>query len=113
MQEPSNQERSRAPVFRRELPGGGYVVIGIERPTGDRPVARTWVWVERRVSDGRVVTATADGREADAPIIGSVDGDEQSAAFTEMYRLAADNAAVARGLMQWRASRAPSIQRAD
>lgn len=97
-------------------------MIGIERPTGDRPVARTCVWVERRASDGRPVTATADerqtdatggGREADAPIIASVDGDEQSAAFTEMYRLAADNAAVARGLMQWRASRAPSIQQAD
>jgi hypothetical protein len=108
MQEQSNLERSRAQVFRRELPGGGYVVIGIERPTGDRPVARTCVWVERRTSDGRQT-----GREADAPMIASVDGDEQSAAFTEMYRLAADNAAVARGLMQWRASRQQTIQRAD
>ena len=54
----------------------------------------------------------AAGREADAPLIASVDGDEQSAAFTEMYRLAADNAAVARGLMQWRA-RERSIHRAD
>ena len=113
MQKQSGQERSRAQVFRRELPGGGYVVIGVERPTGDRPVARTCVWVERRASDGRQTDATGDGREADAPLIASVDGDEQSAGFTEMYRLAADNAAVARGLLQWRATRENSIQRAD
>lgn len=104
MQEQSEQERSRAQVFRRELPGGGYVVIGVVRPTGDRQVARTCVWVERRPSDGR---------QADAPLIASVDGDERSAAFTEMYRLAADNAAVARGLMRWRAAREQLVQRAD
>jgi hypothetical protein len=98
MQEQANQERTRAQVFRRELPGGGYVVIGIERPTSDRAVPRTCVWVERREADGRPSTQ-------DAPVIASVDGDERSAAFTEMYRLAADNAAVARGLMQWRATR--------
>ena len=95
------QERTvrspRAPVFRRELPGGGYVVIGVERPTADRAIPRTCVWVERRENDDR----NAD--YAEAPLIAAVDGDEQSSGFTEMYRLAADNAAVARGLMQWRA----------
>jgi len=79
-------------------------VIGVVRPTGDREVARTCVWVERR---------TPDGRQADAPLIASVDGDELSPGFTDMYRLAADNAAVARGLMQWRALREQSIHRAD
>jgi hypothetical protein len=98
MQEQSNQERPRAQVFRRELPGGGYVVIGIERPTGDRAVPRTCVWVERREADGRQSSVQ------DAPLIASVEGDERSAAFTDMYRLAADNAAVARGLMQWKAT---------
>jgi hypothetical protein len=106
MQEQSGQERSRAQVFRRELPGGGYVVIGIERPTTDRAVPRTCVWVERRGGDDR-----QSGHEP--PIIASVDGDERSAAFTDMYRLAADNAAVARGLMQWRANNASPAQRAD
>src|SRR3954471_8044007 len=80
-------------VFRRELPGGGYVVIGVERPTTDRAVARTWVWVERRTDGWQP--------QGDAPIIASVDGDEASPGFTDMYRLAADNAAIARGLMQW------------
>ena len=101
------ESSARAPVFRRELPGGGYVVIGVERPTRDRTVARTCVWVERREDDDR----NAD--YADAPLIAVVDGDERSAGFTEMYRLAADNAAVARGLMQWRAKNGPTVSRAD
>jgi hypothetical protein len=105
------QERSeqvpRAPVFRRELPGGGYVVIGVERPTGDRAVPRTCVWLERRVDDER------NAEYKDAPLIAVADGDETSAGFTEMYRLAADNAAVARGLMQWRAQQRPLAGRGD
>ena len=105
------QERSdkapRAPVFRRELPGGGYVVIGVERPTPDRAVPRTCVWLERRAGDDR------NAEYKDAPLIAVADGDETSAGFTEMYRLAADNAAVARGLMQWRAKNSPSVSRAD
>jgi hypothetical protein len=106
MNERPNQELPRAQVFRRELPGGGYVVIGVEPPAGDRSVARTCVWVERRESSDRT-----SGHEA--PVIATADGDERSAGFTEMYRLAADNAAVARGLMQWRATKADTIQRAD
>ena len=104
MQGQPGQDRQRAQVFRRELPGGGYVIIGVERPTADRSVARTCVWVERRPNDDR---------PGDAPLIASADGDESSAGFTEMYRLAADNAAVARGLMQWRAAREKSVPRAD
>jgi len=105
------QERSqgipRAPVFRRELPGGGYVVIGVERPTSDRAIPRTCVWLERRADDDR------NAEFKDAPLIAVADGDETSDAFAEMYRLAADNAAVARGLMQWRAKQQPSVRRAD
>jgi hypothetical protein len=106
MQKQSKEERPRAQVFRRELPGGGYVVIGVERPTTDRAVPRTCVWVERREADDR-----QSGHEA--PLIASVDGDERSAAFTDMYRLAADNAAIARGLMQWRARHKETVSRAD
>ena len=102
-----SEQPPRAPVFRRELPGGGYVVIGVERPTSDRAVPRTCVWLERRAGDDR------NAEYKDAPLIAVADGDETSAGFTEMYRLAADNAAVARGLMQWRAKNAPTVSRAD
>jgi hypothetical protein len=102
-----SEQAPRAPVFRRELPGGGYVVIGVERPTTDRDFPRTCVWLERRGDDDR------NTEYKDAPLIATAGGDETSAGFTEMYRLAADNAAVARGLMQWRAKQQPSVSRAD
>jgi hypothetical protein len=101
------EQITRAPVFRRELPGGGYVVIGVERPTTDRTLPRTCVWLERRADDDR------NAEYKDAPLIAVADGDETSAGFTEMYRLAADNAAVARGLMQWRAKQQQPTGRGD
>jgi hypothetical protein len=87
-----------APVYRRELPGGGYVAIDVKRGrergggAGHEP-ARCRVSVERR--------ARHDRRVGHRPIvIAEVDGDEQSPVFAELYRMAADNAAIARALLQ-------------
>jgi hypothetical protein len=79
-----------APVYRRELPGGGYVAIDIKR---EPEFARTRVSVERRSRDDR--------RDGHRPVvIAEVDGDERSPGFAELYRIAADNAAIARALLQ-------------
>jgi hypothetical protein len=79
-----------APVYRRELPGGGYVAIDVKR---EREIARTRVSVERR--------AKHDRREGHVPVvIAEADGDERSAAFAELYRIAADNAAIARAVLE-------------
>jgi hypothetical protein len=79
-----------ASVYRRELPGGGYVAIDIRRAP---EVARTRVSVERRSKDER--------RDGHRPVvIAEVDGDERSPGFAEAYRIAADNAAIARALLQ-------------
>lgn len=81
--------RGDAPVYRRELPGGGYVAIDIERAAS---LTRTRVSVERR--------AILDRREGHKPIvIAEADGDERSPSFIDLYRIAADNAAIARALM--------------
>jgi hypothetical protein len=79
-----------APVYRRDLPGGGYVAIDVER---ERELTRTRVSVERRSKDER--------RDGHQPIvIAEVDGDERSAGFADLYRMATDNAAIARALLQ-------------
>lgn len=79
-----------APIYRRELPGGGYVAIDVRR---DPELARTRVSVERRSRDER--------RDGHRPVvIAEVDGDERSPGFAELYRIAADNAAIARALLQ-------------
>lgn len=88
MDQPLRDESSS--VYRRDLPGGGYVAIKVDR---ERSIARTRVSVERR--------AVTQHREAREPVvIAEADGDERSAAFTDLYRIAADNAAIARALLQ-------------
>ena len=77
-------------VYRRELPGGGYVAIEVER---ERELARTRVSVERHAVDDR--------REGHVPVvIAEADCDDRSAKFAELYHLAVDNAAIARMLLQ-------------
>lgn len=77
-------------VYRRELPGGGYVAIDVKR---ESQLARTRVSVERRAKDER--------RGGHRPVvIAEADGDERSPGFAELYRMAADNAAIARALLR-------------
>ena len=77
-------------VYQRELPGGGYVKIDVLREEGP---ARTCVYVERRAKHER--------RPGHQPvIIAQADGDERSAAFGDLYRMATDNAAIARKMLE-------------
>ena len=77
-------------IYRRDLPGGGYVAINVER---EPEATRTRVSVERR--------AIPDRRDGHEPVvIAEMDGDERSPSFTDLYRIAADNAAIARALLQ-------------
>jgi len=77
-------------VYRRELPGGGYVAIRVER---EREYSRTRVCVERRAREAR--------REGHVPVvIAEADGDDRSPAFGDLYRIASDNAAIARALLE-------------
>lgn len=78
-----------APVYRRELPGGGYVAIDVKR---EREMPRVRVSVERRARHER--------REGHRPVvIAEADGDERSACFADLYKMAADNAAIARAIL--------------
>ncbi len=117
-------------LYHRELPGGGYVAIEmvmdadssemteLERIAGERrgdetrrhghqppsfakPAGRPFrarVCVERRAEASR-----RDGHEP--PVIAEAQGDTSGTVFGELYRIASDNAAVARGLLRWKASR--------
>jgi hypothetical protein len=118
-------------LYHRELPGGGYVAIemvtefenrtgmaelehvsverrgdearrfGHEPPSFTLPAGRPFrarVCVERRAEPGR-----RDGHEP--PVIAEAQGDTSHTVFGELYRIASDNAAVARGLLRWKAAR--------
>jgi hypothetical protein len=76
-------------IYQRELPGGGYVKIDVLR----EEFPRTCVFVERRAKHER--------RPGHQPvIIAEADGDERSPAFGDLYRMAADNAAIARRMLE-------------
>jgi hypothetical protein len=80
-------------VYRRELPGGGFVAIDVDRERTDREVPRARVYLERR--------GHLDRRSGHPPIVlAEADGDEHSPGFTELYQIAADNAAIARALLR-------------
>ena len=117
-------------LYHRELPGGGYVAIemvvdadssdmteleriaverrgnetrrfGHQPPSFALPAGRPFrarVSVERRADASR-----RDGHEP--PVIAEAEGETSGTVFGELYRIASDNAAVARGLLRWKAAR--------
>lgn len=100
-------ENAQSPtrLYRRELPGAGYVAIDVtseqdeepqERP--DTEQRRIRVSVERRASEER--------RTGHAPpIVAEFAGDDRAPEVGELYRMAADNAALARALLEWQGRR--------
>lgn len=96
--------QSATRVYRRELPGAGYVAIDVMGESDDEPrpaeteQRRIRVSVERRASEDR--------RTGHAPpIVAEFAGDDRAPEVGELYRMAADNAALARALLQWQSRR--------
>jgi hypothetical protein len=98
----------RRGLYRRDLPGGGYVAIEVtqrddssdrrgHRGGGESAAERARISVERRVTEERRF-----GHEP--PIVAEVPGDDP-AQLGELFKIAADNAALARALLQWQLRR--------
>lgn len=85
--------------YERELPGGGRVTIelGAEKSASRY---RGRVAVERRDAEDRRVGPNV-------PVIAELEGPTEGDVFGELYRIASDNAAVARGLLRWQRGRGP------
>jgi hypothetical protein len=83
-------------LYVRDLPGGGYVAIDLVTdalPEQGMPCCAR-VAVERRTTHDRRA-----GHEP--PVIAEAQGESRSQVFGELYRVACDNVAVARGLLRW------------
>ena len=93
-----------AVLFTRELPGGGFV--SIEALPAEDGVHRARVSVERRSDPGRRLGHLP-------PIIATLEGASRTAIFDELYRIAVDNVAIARGIMRWQAARRRDGGRSD
>ena len=91
-------------LYRRELPGAGYVAIDLLQPHDESVRAsqgsRIRVSVERRADEER-----RSGHHP--PIVAEFTGDQRAPEVGELYRMAADNAALARALIEWQGRRQP------
>ena len=87
-------------LYRRELPGAGYVAIDLTRSSDDTSdvqrseASRIRLFVERRADEERRVGHTP-------PMVAEFAGDQRAPEVGELYRMAADNAALARALIEW------------
>jgi hypothetical protein len=84
---------SRAVVYRRELPGGGFAAIEAEGEDAGGRGAR--LWVERRGELARRAGHTP-------PVIARAQGDDLAGAIAELRAIADDNVALALALRRWR-----------
>jgi hypothetical protein len=93
--------RTREARYHRLMPGGGYVAIemvAVQASDAPTPTSRGRLLLERRADQGR--------RTGHAPpVVAELAGEDADALIAELFRLAHDNAALARGLMQWQSAR--------
>lgn len=93
-----------APLYRRPMPGGGYVEVELDPPLadlepGDMPGRiHGRVVMERRADPGRRYGHPA-------PVVVELVGDDRDELTADLFRLACDNAALARSLMRMQGSR--------
>lgn len=86
----SNERRSAERLFHRDLPGGGYVAIELTvGAVGSGRLVR--VTVERRGDRGR--------RVGHRPPVILEEEWKPERGFDDLYRMACDNVAIARGLL--------------
>jgi hypothetical protein len=92
----SYSSQARAPrriVYRRNLPGGGFVNIEAEGTPVDSPLHRAVITVERRSDPSR-----RDGHNP--PIVAVAEGASPQGVFRQLVEIAADNIAIARALLR-------------
>jgi hypothetical protein len=88
-------------LYRRQLPGGGYVAIDSVTGVSEAARVHAQLSVERRGDLARRV-----GHEP--PVVAEADAPDVQHVFDELYPIAVDNVEVARALRRWQASRRPS-----
>ena len=97
-----------AAVYRRTMPGGGYVEVELDAP----PAAAVSGAAAARVRGRVIMERRADPARRyghHAPIVAELSGDDRDELVADLFRLACDNAALARSLMR----RPAAQQRAD
>lgn len=99
---------TRALLYSRDLPGGGFVAIdarpgsaaGAEMAAGEAREHHARLWVERRSDPARRAGHTP-------PVIARAAGRDLEGAVAELRAIAADNVALALAMRRWARGAAP------
>ncbi|HJU74479.1 MAG TPA: hypothetical protein VJ717_12095 [Gemmatimonadaceae bacterium] len=83
----------RRVIYRRNLPGGGFVNIEAEGSAPPDQLQRAVVTVERRADPAR-----RDGHNP--PVVAMAEGPSSQGIFRQLLEIAADNIAIARALLR-------------
>ena len=95
------------PLYRRPMPGGGYVEVELEAPAARLSARPGHMLHGRIIMERRADPSRRHGHQA--PIVAELTGDDRDELMAELFRLARDNCALARNLMRLQSAR----QRAD
>ena len=99
--ERTEHEGGGTPLYRRPMPGGGWVQVELDASPGDvRPEGRSAPLRGRVVMERRADPGRRYGHQA--PVVAELAGDDRDALMTDLFQLARDNAALARSLLQLR-----------
>lgn len=90
MRDAGSERRAAERLFHRDLPGGGYVAIELAASSSIERMVR--VIVERRADRAR--------RQGHRPPVIHEEAWRPELGFGELYRMACDNVAIARGLLR-------------
>jgi len=96
---PASPRTPRRTLYRRNLPGGGFVNVETESATPEQ-VHRAVITVERRSDPSR-----RDGHHP--PVVAVSEGPSAQGVFRQMLEIAADNIAIARALLRSQADGRP------
>ena len=90
----------RKTLYRRNLPGGGFVNIETDSSAPQEQVHRAVITVERRSDPAR-----RDGHHP--PVVAVSEGPSAQGVFRQLLEIAADNIAIARALLRSQADGRP------
>src|SRR5919112_5686610 len=99
----ARDDRAGSTFYRRPMPGGGYVEVEVEALPVGAPEERDRRLRGRIVMERRADPSRRYGHQA--PVVAELTGDDRDELTTELFRLAQDNAALARSLMRMQTGR--------
>lgn len=95
----AGEVRAREALYTREMPGGGYVKV--ELVVSDRGAVATELRKGRVVIEPRKASPRRD--DAKPLVVEEVEGEDENVVVAELFRIARDNAAIARRVLRRRA----------